>query len=138
MGTKSDVFINQQALYEQVGGILENLDTDIFIMLSSIKRNADKEWTPEEIKSDVNMAICRSKEARNKIQEIHDIFQAEKTKRAKAIVNSSRKRIERLTVLKGGLYKPPQKTKTFTADDLISDEFKKWQKEQNNNPEVTA
>jgi len=44
---------------------------------------------------------------------------------------------KKLKIHRGGLYKPSDQP-TYLADDLISDTFKKWQKEQNNNPETTA
>lgn len=104
----SDVFINQQAFYEQVGAILENLDTDVFMIGSKIENNLGKEWVPKDVRYSIERAKEYIEQARSKIKEIHEIFQTEKAKSGRAIVNHSRNRIERMTVYRGGLYKKPE------------------------------
>jgi len=67
---------------------------------------------------------------------------ATKTKPARMARLQNAKKIKQdmgsLKLVNGGLYKPSDRP-NYLADDMISDEFKKWQREQKNNtPEVTT
>jgi len=132
-----DVFINQQAFYEQVGTILENLDTDVFVVSSSIEHNLGKEWVPKDIRHSIERAKDYIDQARSKIKAIHEIFQTEKAKGARAILNPSRNRIERMTVYRGGLYK---KTEIPSVDNepILTPQGEEWLRAIRTKPEVTT
>jgi len=120
-----DVFINQQAFYEQVGAILENLDTDVFVVSSSIEHNLGKEWVPKDIRHSIERAKDYIGQARSKIKAIHEIFQTEKAKGARAIINPSRNRIERMTVYRGGLYKKTE-IPSVGGDPVLTTQGEAW------------
>ncbi|MEN6373546.1 MAG: hypothetical protein ABFD75_02035 [Smithella sp.] len=133
MERNADVFVNQQALHEQVGQLLDGLDLDVFATTMNMKEFLDKEWVPKDIRCAIEKSTKYSERARGKIKEIHEIFQVEKRKKTKAIVNSQMGRIERLTVFKGGLYKPPEPK--VVENSIVTNFFKEWRQAQKVKPD---
>lgn len=128
MERDTDVFVNQQALYEKIGQLLEDLDADVYTTTADLKSFMDKEWVPKDIRREIESSIKYSQWARNKIEEIHKILQTERHKGTKTVVDLSRKRIESITVIKGGLYKPPE-PETIN-NGILSDAYKSWRKDK--------
>ncbi|MEN6621544.1 MAG: hypothetical protein ABFD50_08365 [Smithella sp.] len=137
-GTKNQTFVNLDLFYNQAESPLKKLDEKI---------NNAKFWISEALdgitsnnlkKSTVRWAHDDCEEARNLIKDIDKIFHALKQRteeKKKAKVNQEYKKIEYLTVLTGGHYKPPE-TRIIEEDDILSDFFKEWRRKQK--PEARA
>ncbi|MEI7636352.1 MAG: hypothetical protein WCJ37_03550 [Syntrophus sp. (in: bacteria)] len=114
-----DTFINAGLLYEQLGGKIREAMDKVKSSHRRAKGVYDMRYFPEDLRQKQRWVIEESMEVLQALEDIRSILQTSAATKKQAIAIPDRKRIERMTVIAGGLYKPPAR-----VDDCLSDKFR--------------
>lgn len=130
--TMKDKFINATLFYEQIGGKLKEAMSDILSVNQYGNELYDTPWFPEDMKKRCSVYIGWSHDAWNALNQIKSIFEESKAVRKDVHVHPARKKIERITVIRGGLYEPPE---VVTDDNPLTVQGATWLQKQRAKPE---
>jgi len=127
-----DTFVNLNLLYEEIEATLikfndKTRDAERWLDSDTLRN----EWMPSEARTYIQYVladITKAKVLAANIQEILLDFKM-KGRRKPARVASGKPRIAHMNVIKGGIYKPAEVI-TDGADDILSETFKAWRREQ--------
>ncbi|HOI74780.1 MAG TPA: hypothetical protein PLO63_11615 [Syntrophales bacterium] len=127
-----DILINRQVLWEEIGPLIDELDTELWWALRHSKRYSEESWLDENVRLRIRWTIDKIKDANNIIQKIISVFERTHKIREKASVNRDKKRIEHLSIIYGGMNKP---TSSRKDDCFLSDKFLLWKEKQGERPD---
>ena len=122
-----DKFINATLFYEQIGGKLQEAMSDMLRVNNFGNELYDTPWFPEDMKKRCSSYINWSHDAWNALNQIKTIFEESKAVRKEVNILTERKKIERMTVIRGGLYKPPE---VVADDNRLTVQGIAWLKEE--------
>jgi hypothetical protein len=98
-----DVFVNAGLLYEEIGLALRNATlkaSQAHMYAEMVYKN---KWLPEEIRTIQKMSLDGASDVLDILTELRDTLENKKKVRKRVVINEDRKRIERITVIHGGL-----------------------------------
>ena len=127
--TVKDIFINATLLFENIGATLDNVESNLTTAKLLTDNLQGLQWLPERAQCKAGCATKEIEKAKKGIDSIIAFIRegAKSRRMTKTIVDTEgRKRTERISVIRGGLYKPPvEKPK-----DCLTDEFKAFLAEE--------
>ena len=114
-----DAFINSGLLYEKIASTIKTVTEEILQANRYCDQLYKTDYLPEDLRQKQSRVLDGTCRAWKALEELKKSFHETKYVRKQAIAIPDRKRIERMTVIRGGLYSPPAR-----VDDCLSDKFR--------------
>jgi len=114
-----DTFINSGLLYERIASTIKTVTKEILQANRYCNQLYKTDYLPEDLRQKQAWVLDGTCKAWKALDELNKSFHETKNIHKQAIVIPDRKRIERMTVIRGGLYKPLAR-----VDDCLSDKFR--------------
>lgn len=125
-----DVFVNKGIFYERIGDLLDQMESELCGVWCRINELYQTDYLPEGLRKKAERARDGHQRVRILLAKIEKIFKEDKAQRSTVHVIKEQKRVERMTVIKGGLSAAGKR-----IDDGLSDEFRAYlHQERTNQP----
>jgi hypothetical protein len=117
-----DIFVNKTVFYKQVAGLLEEVFNNIEWTNWRSDNILETQWVDPSIKKKISSIKYDNEKAIEGLRKIYAILEEGNKSKVRTKINPEFKQLERLSVIKGGLYVSPAEK----AHEALSDTFREF------------